>query len=92
MITYRYLAELGGWRYVVLFHHGRKWLKLLDTATLRVYRLPVAHIRDLRPYTIRPRTLANRLVARRARFRRLGIHCPEKAVQAAIDTLRNASR
>jgi hypothetical protein len=26
----RYYADIGGWRLAVLFHDGRKWLKLLD--------------------------------------------------------------
>lgn len=89
MTTYRYFAETGGWRFVVLFHRGRKWLKLLDTATLRVYRLPVSELRHLRPYDgIRPKSMARRLAERRARFRRMAIHVPERAVKSAIATLR----
>jgi|GEM_PF-4183801 len=88
MSTYRYRAETGGWRFVVLFHHGRKWIRLLDTATLQVYCLPVSALRSLRPYDIRSKSMARRLIERRARFRRLGLHFPRRAVNDAIAGLK----
>lgn len=91
MTTYRYMAEVGGWRFVVLFHRGRKWIRLLDTATLQIYRRPVAELRNLRPYQIRPKTMARRLRERRARFRRLGLSYPKRAVASAIDALRKVA-
>lgn len=50
-MIYRYYAETGGWRFVVLFHDGRKWLKLLDASRLEVYRIVRDQHRALVPYT-----------------------------------------
>jgi hypothetical protein len=70
-MIYRYWAETGGWRLVVRFHEGRKWLKLLNVSTLQVYRIAKDQQRHLVPYTgIRPKTLARRLRQRRARLKR----------------------
>jgi hypothetical protein len=55
---------------VVLFHQGRKWLRLLDTATLDVYAVPHAERRHLRPANARPKALARRLAKRGADWRR----------------------
>lgn len=82
----------GGWRFVVLFHKGRKWIKLLDTATLEVYRRPVSETRRLRPYKMKPKTMARRLVQRRAAFQRHQVAFRTKAVRVAIDTLRRAGQ
>ncbi len=86
--TYRYYAPRGGWRYVVLYRKGRKWLRLLDTATLEVYKVPVFEFRRLRPYRMARRTLAARLVKRRDAFRRYGRRFSERAVKATIQVLR----
>ena len=49
-MIYRYYAETGGWRFVVLFHEGRKWLKLLDASRLEVYRIAKNQHHNLIPY------------------------------------------
>ena len=87
-MIYRYYADIGGWRFVVLFYRGRKWIKLLDKSTLQVYRLPVSELRRLQPYAGRPSTVANRLARRRALFRRHNLRFSKKAVRAAISALR----
>lgn len=78
----------GGRRFAVLFHTGRKWIKLLDTATLEVYRLPVAEQRRLSPYSIEPKTMASRLAKRRAGLKRHGLRFSRRAVKSAIQILR----
>ena len=81
----------GGRRFVVMFYEGRKWLKLLDTGTLEIYRRPLAEQRHLRPYKIKPKTLANRLTKRRALFNRHGAPYPKRSVTQAITLLRSQS-
>lgn len=87
-MIYQYFAERGGWRFVVLFHTGRKWLKALDTATLEVYRLPVRQQAQLIPYEMNRRTLASRLRVRRDRMRNCHHRFSDNAVKAAIRALR----
>jgi len=87
--VYRYFADVGGWRFVVLFHHGRKWLKLLDTATLEIYRLPVRDLARLQPYGISRRELARRIAARRKLFEECGVSFPKSAVAEAIRAIRH---
>ena len=77
----------GGRRFVVLFHQGRKWLRLLDTGTLETYREPVTAFRQLRPYKIAPSTMANRLVTRRAALKRHGMTFSKRSVSRAITAL-----
>ena len=77
----------GGRRFVVLYHHGRKWLKLLDTGTFDTYTEPVTALRHLHPYKIKPRTMANRLGKRRAVFRRSAVTIPQRAIEKAITAL-----
>lgn len=89
-MIYTYFAPRGGWRLVVLFHRGRKWVRLLDTATLDVYTESHAELRHLRPAGARPKALAKRLVRRRADWRRYGFRFSRCAVQAAIRLLRQA--
>ena len=81
----------GGRRFVVLFHQGRKWLKLLDTGTLETYLEPVTALRSLRPYKITPATLANRLVKRRAAFKRQHINFSQRSTDRAITALRTGN-
>ena len=90
-MIYTYYADPGGWRFVVLFHQGRKWLQALDLSTLDVYRLPVTKRGHLVPVRAsRPKTTARRLAAKRAQFKRLGISFPKRAVARSIDALRDS--
>ncbi|MBL4757521.1 MAG: hypothetical protein JKY32_07755 [Rhizobiales bacterium] len=89
-ITYRYFADTGGWRLVVLFHAGRKWLKLLDTGNLDVYRLPARAMQTMAPYPTPTKKLATKLAARRASCKRNQVPFPKKAVQLSIERLRAA--
>ena len=90
-MIYTYFADQGGWRFVVLFQKGRKWLHALDTATFQVYRLPIAKLGHLVPCRApRPKTMAKRLASRRATFKRLHQPFPGRAVKKAIDTLRSS--
>ena len=87
-MMYRYYAETGGWRLVVLFHEGHKWLKLLDASTLEVYRIAREQYRTLVPYTqVKPQALARLLKQRRARMKRCNVSFPHTAVQSAIHKL-----
>lgn len=81
----------GGRRFVVLFHHGRKWLKLLDTGTLETYREPITAMRSLRPYKMSPAKMANRLARRRATFKRQHIKFSERSADRAITALRTGN-
>jgi hypothetical protein len=70
-MIYRHYAETGGWRVVVLFHEGRKWLKLLDASRFEIYRIAKDQHRKLVPYTgIKPKALARQLKQRRTRMKR----------------------
>ncbi len=89
-MIYTYFAPRGGRRLVVLFHQGRKWLRLLDTATLDVYAVPHAERRHLRPANARPKALAKRLARRSVAWRRYGLRFSKRAVQAAIRSLQGA--
>lgn len=87
-LVYRYYARPGGWRLVVLFHKGRKWIRVLETARLQAHWLRAADLTKLRPATdITPKRLAKRLRSRRALFRRLDVGFPAKAVARAIAAL-----
>lgn len=87
-MIYTCFAPRGGWRLVVLFHQGRKWLRLLDTATLDVYAVSHVELRHLRPAAARPKALAKRLARRSVDWRRYGLRFSRRAVQAAIRSLR----
>ncbi len=84
-------AWRGGRRFVVLFHHGRKWLKLLDTGTLETYQEPVTAMRNLQPYKITRSIMANRLVKRRATFKRHQINFSKRSLDRAITALRTGN-
>jgi len=91
-MMYRYYAETGGWRFVVLFHEGHKWLKLLDASTLEVYRIAREQYRALVPYTqTNPQALSRLLKQRRTRMKRCNVSFPQTAVQSAIHKLEGAS-
>jgi len=90
-MIYRYYSDVGGWRLVVLFHQGRKWIKLLDYSTLKVYRCPIKELETLCPYSIKSITIARKIATRRASYKRLGVAFPKKAVQAAINALQKHS-
>lgn len=85
-LVYRYYAD--GWRLVILFHNGRKWIKVLETARLQTHRLRAADAGKLRPCAeIKPKQAAKRLRSRRALFKRLDVAFPAKAVAQAIAAL-----
>lgn len=87
-MIYQYYADQGGNRFVVQFHEGRKWIKLLDTGTLDVYKISLREGKKLKPYTkIKPKTLAKRLRKRRALRKKLEMSFPKKAVESAIKKL-----
>jgi hypothetical protein len=87
-LVYRYYARAGGWRFVVLFHKGRKWLKVLETARLDVHALKADDLNTLRPYTdVNAKQLAKRIRSCRARFKRLDLAFPKRAVARAIAVL-----
>jgi len=90
-MIYRYYSDVGGWRLVVLFHQGRKWIKLLDYSTLKVYRCPVKELETLRPCSLKPISLARKIASRRVSYRSLGVAFPKKSVQATINALRKGS-
>ena len=81
----------GGRRFVVLFQQGRRWLHLLDTGTLETYREPVTALRILRPYQIVPARMAQRLVKRRAAFKRQNINFSARSLDRAITSLRSGN-
>ncbi|GAB5469817.1 MAG: hypothetical protein Kilf2KO_28470 [Rhodospirillales bacterium] len=91
-MIYRYYADRGGWRFVVLFHKGYKHVRLLDTGTFDVYRITPRDVGRLRPYTqITPKTLAGRIKERRRMFKRCGVGFPKRAVERVIAALAGVS-
>lgn len=87
-LVFRHYAQTGGWRFVVLFHRGRKWLKVLETARFDVHTLEADDAYKLRPYAdVSPKQLAKRIRSRRARFKRLEMNFPKSAVAKAIAAL-----
>lgn len=91
-MTYRYFADRGGWRFIVVFHHGYKWIKALDISTFEVFRLPVSELSGFRPLEVKPLSLANRLKKRRATFSRCGVGFSAQSVKAAINILQSIKR
>lgn len=89
-MIYRYYAERGGWRLVVLFHEGRKWIRLLEVSTFEVYRLPVREIGRLRPVDLPPKRTARKIAQRRAFLNRCQMRFSKRAVQIAIRRLDGA--
>ncbi|MEO1147965.1 MAG: hypothetical protein AAFY26_20475 [Cyanobacteria bacterium J06638_22] len=91
-MIFRYYAERGGWRFVVLFHKGYKHVRLFDTGTFDVYRITPRDIERLKPYEdIAPKTLASRIRKRRQLFTRCGVGFPKKTVEKVLSALRGAS-
>ena len=87
-MTYRYFADIGGWRFVVLYHTGRKWIEFIDISTFEKYRLPLRQRARLKPFDYSPRKLAAQMNKRRTMFRRLEVPFPKRAVQRAIAALK----
>lgn len=90
-MIYRYYAERGGWRLVVLFHEGRKWIRLLEVSTFEVYRLPAHEIRRLRPVDLPRKRTARKIAQRRAFLNRCRMRFSKRAVQSAISKLNGAA-
>jgi len=89
-MTYHYFADVGGWRFVVLIHRGRKWIRFIDISTFEVYRRHVRQLATLKPYDAKPRKLAAAISKRRAMFKRCNVRFSKRAVQSAIEILREA--
>lgn len=87
-MIYRYHAERGGWRFVVLYHKGWKWIEFVDVSTFKRFERPVNELQNLRPYDYSPRKLAAQMSKRRAQFKRLGAPFTKRAVQRAITALK----
>lgn len=87
-MIYQYYADPGGLRFVILFHEGYKWIKLLDTALLTVYTIPVAKQKKLKPYTqLKYKVMARRLRKRRAIYKKLKMSYACKDTDDAIKKL-----
>lgn len=90
-MMYRYFEDKndwkGGWRFVVLIHEGRKWIRFIDVSTFETYRRCVDELPRLKPTTYSPRKIAARMVKRRALFKRCGVHFSKNAVKRAIEIL-----
>ena len=88
-MIYRYHADRGGWRFVVLFHHGYKHIRLFDTATFDIYTVSPREAERLKPYVaVPPKTLARRIRQRRRILKRCGIGFPKKTVEKVLAALR----
>lgn len=87
-MIYRYYAERGGWRFVVMFHKGYKHVRLFDISTFEIYRITPRDTERLRPYAgLKPKPLARRIIERRRMFTRCGVGFPKKTVQKVIAAL-----
>lgn len=87
-MIYRYFSKTGGWRFVVMFHNGRKHVKLLDVSTFGIYKITPRETKALIPYAgIKPKTLGGRIKKTRARLKRCGVGYPKRAVQQTISAL-----
>lgn len=91
-MIYRYFdpnPELpGGWRFVVLYHTGRKWIRFVDVSTLRNLERSISELPKLKPFDYSPRKLAAQISKRRAMFKRLELPFSHRAVQQAIAALK----
>ena len=91
-MIYHHYADKGGLRFVVLFHEGRKHVKLFDTGTFDVYTITPRDVKRLKPYTsIKAKTLAIRIRKRRAIFKRCGLSFPKNTVSKVIALLEGAT-
>ena len=89
-MIYRYYANRGGWRIVVLFHKGRKWIRFIDISTFDLYRKPVSTILELEPCELTPNRIARRVRKRRSMCKRLGLGFPSAAVAKTLSTLQGS--
>lgn len=93
-MIYRYFEpdpELpSGWRFVVLYHTGRKWMRFVDVSTLRKSERSVSELPKLKPFDYSPRKLAAQMSKRRALYKRLEVPFSIRAVQRAIAALKGA--
>lgn len=84
----------SGWRHVVIISAGRRWISMIEPSTLQTARIGYADFDKLAPrpvpgpYTAaRLTSVARRMRARRALFRRCGQSLPENGIRAAIALL-----
>lgn len=89
-MIYRYYADIGGWRFVVLIHKGRKWIRFIDQSTFQVYRRHARDLERLYPCNLKHTSVAGGMAKRRAMFKRCNVPFPKNAVREAIRLLREA--
>lgn len=87
-MLYQLFREVGGYRHVVLFYQGHKWLKVLDLGTLDVYKLPARERHQLKTFKARKSTARTILKNRRDCYKRFGLGYSRKAVKQALLVLR----
>ena len=90
-MIFRYFVEGGGWRFVILYQKGHKWIHFIDQSTFQTYKRPLRELPHLKPLEYSPRKLARAMSKRRAMFKRLGVPFPKRAVQRAIDALKHGT-
>lgn len=90
-MIYRYHSKIGGWRFVVVFHDGRKHVKVLDISTLEAYTITPEQKRALVPYECSASKLAKRIRNTVRRFKRCGVAYSKTSVMKAISRLEGAA-
>ena len=87
-LIYRYFANRGGWRFVVLYHNGHKHVRLFDIGTFEIYKITPRYIERLKPDTvITPKKLVAHIKRRRRMFQRCDVGFPKKTVQKVLAVL-----
>jgi len=86
-MIYRFHSTTGGWRFVVIFHDGRKHVRLLDISTLEVHTIPAAEKRGLVFYGGKGTNIAKRLRATARTYKRCEVGFPRASVKKAIQVL-----
>lgn len=81
----------AGWRRVLVIEAGRKWIRLIEPATLLAAKVTRAQFVAMTPRPIpnvRLTSVARRIRARRALFRRTGgMSLPERWIKEALAVL-----
>ena len=89
-MIYRYHHTTGGWRFVVLFHEGRKHLKCLDLSLLSIYTLPAQERKRLIPFPAKPKACARQVKTIRNRMKAHGLSYSKQAVRKTLSVLEGA--
>lgn len=74
----------GGWRHAVLFHRGRKVLKLLDIGTFDIYEVPIRDERKIKPAKGAKATTRQIIRERRDSFNAYNFRFSKTAVKQAL--------